>query len=354
MELVTVKIDDKISDVFNDLLRKDAVVAIVDKKGKFLGVPDKKYLRILKQDKHAKVERILRTVTPVLENERNNLEKLFSSFIEYPRAVFIVNKGKKLQDFIPKEEIISHILEYIPKHIRVDDVMQPGVYTIEESKTLQEAKAMMRAFQTDTLIVVDKKQKPLGIISYDDLIIAAAMFDVKGRKDLVEKKVPPESKIKISDLIYEPVITVKRSQLLNKVIKKMKDEIDVGVAMDLKRPVGMFSIKDVAKVALRFVKVEDPSIEIMGLAEEDWIFVDDIKAELKRLKEKIEKIKRVDKIVLFLKQSKGAFRGKLSIIGEEIIHIEEDGYDLHGLIKQLVKTATLKIKKLKPNKKRRK
>ncbi|NPA22338.1 MAG: CBS domain-containing protein [Candidatus Micrarchaeota archaeon] len=353
MELVTVKITDKIADVFNELLKKDAVVAVVDQKGKFLGVPDKKHLRILKQDKNAKVERILRTVTPVLESERDDLEKVLRSFIEYPKAVFIVNKNKKLVDFIPKKDVVGEFLDFVP-NIRVDDIMQQGVYLVDENKTLQEAKAMMRAFQTDVLIVSDKKGQPLGMITYDDLIIAAALFDTKGRKDLVERKIPPDAKLRVKDIIYEPVITTKRSALLPKVVKKMVKEEDIAVVMDLKRPVGMFSIKDVAKVALEFVKAEDPSIEVLGLAEEDEIFLEDIKRELKRLKEKIGKIKRVDKVVLFLKQSKGAFRAKLTITGEEIIHIEEDGYDLGGLLKRLVKMATLKIKKLKPNKKRSK
>ncbi len=119
---------------------------------------------------------------PIVEDEKIvgivELEHLLRVFQPHPPHIHELLKSIP---FLQEEERNIFELEVTPEMAMlclVDDIMERKFLTIEEKSTLQEARRLMRLHKTQRLMVVDKKNNLLGIISLFDIILS--VFKEKG------------------------------------------------------------------------------------------------------------------------------------------------------------------------------
>ena len=119
---------------------------------------------------------------PVIEDEKIigivELEHLCRVFQPHPPHIHELLKSVP---FLQEEERNIFELEVSSEMAMlclVDDIIERKFVTIEEKSTLQEARRLMRLHKIQRLMVVNKKNNLLGIISLFDIILS--VFKEKG------------------------------------------------------------------------------------------------------------------------------------------------------------------------------
>ena len=119
---------------------------------------------------------------PVIEDEKIigivELEHLLRVFQPHPPHI---RELLKSVPFLQEEERNIFALEVSSEMAMlclVDDIIERKFVTIEEKSTLQEARRLMRLHKIQRLMVVNKKNNLLGIISLFDIILS--VFKEKG------------------------------------------------------------------------------------------------------------------------------------------------------------------------------
>lgn len=76
----------------------------------------------------------------------------------------------------------------IAKNTKVKEIMSTPLQTIEPTSTLEQAAAKMKNSDVKRLVVINKHQKLVGIISYSDILrILPAVIDIVEEKARIEK-----------------------------------------------------------------------------------------------------------------------------------------------------------------------
>lgn len=121
--------------------------------------------------------------------------------------------------------------------VLVKDVMSSPVITIDSKKTARDAGELMRKHRKGFLVVTERN-KPAGVISESDLIEQVVSKGVKA------------TKIKLSDLMKEPIIAVDPEDDILDASRKMKDNnIHRLPVVSGGRLVGVISLTDIAKTS---------------------------------------------------------------------------------------------------------
>jgi CBS domain-containing protein len=97
----------------------------------------------------------------------------------------------------------------IRQKMLVKDVMSSPVTTIGENENVYKAAKLMDKNEVGCIVVTDKNQKPVGIITERDLI----------RRVLSKNELP--SKVKAGKVMTSPLITVESDENLQEVARKM-------------------------------------------------------------------------------------------------------------------------------------
>lgn len=121
--------------------------------------------------------------------------------------------------------------------IYVKDIMIKPVTTIEQDKTIKQAGELMKKTRKGCLIVT-KNGKPVGILSDSDII-----------KRVVAKNLLP-SKIKIKQVMSEPLVTIGQDdQILDAVRKMKKNNVHRLPVIVHDKVIGIVSLSDIAKTS---------------------------------------------------------------------------------------------------------
>ncbi|OKY78198.1 MAG: CBS domain containing protein [Candidatus Methanohalarchaeum thermophilum] len=94
--------------------------------------------------------------------------------------------------------------------IPVKEIMTRDVITIQGDRDVQDASMKMVEKEVGSLVVVDKENKPIGIITERDLV----------RKVLSKGK---SIGTRIKKVMTEPLVSVNKNEELNEAIRKMRD-----------------------------------------------------------------------------------------------------------------------------------
>lgn len=95
--------------------------------------------------------------------------------------------------------------------IPVKEIMTRNVISISESKNAQKASKKMLDENVGSLVVLNEKKKPAGILTERDLV----------RKVISKNREP--KKIKVKNIMTKPLITIDPETDLNKAVRKMRD-----------------------------------------------------------------------------------------------------------------------------------
>jgi signal-transduction protein with cAMP-binding, CBS, and nucleotidyltransferase domain len=121
----------------------------------------------------------------------------------------------------------------------VRDLMRKKIETIKESASVQEAANKMKEKNVSSLVVVDKNDKPLGLITERDLVRKVCIRDIH------------TSKVINKDIMSSPLITVKSKSLTSEAVDIMLQNnvrhllvIDNESSEDVNKPIGMITPLD--------------------------------------------------------------------------------------------------------------
>lgn len=121
--------------------------------------------------------------------------------------------------------------------VLVKEVMSAPVLTIDIKKTARDAGKLMRKHRKGFLVVTEKN-KPAGVLSESDLI-----------EEVVNKNVKAE-KIKLQDLMHEPIIAVDPEDDMLTASRKMKENnVHRLPVVSNGKLLGVLSLTDIARTS---------------------------------------------------------------------------------------------------------
>jgi CBS domain-containing protein len=121
--------------------------------------------------------------------------------------------------------------------ILVKEIMSKPVYTIEANKTVRDAGKLMRKIRRGFLVVV-KNKKPVGVLSDSDVI-----NEVVAKNRLA-------SKIKVSEIMSKPIVSISPEEDIIAAVNKMKkNNIHRLPVIKNGRAVGVISLSDIARAS---------------------------------------------------------------------------------------------------------
>lgn len=137
--------------------------------------------------------------------------------------------------------------------VKVKDAMSSPVITVKESDNIVKVAKLMNKHKIGCIIVLDKKDNPVGIITERDIV-----------ERVVAKNLAP-SKIKASKVMSKPIATIDSSTSITEAAKKMKKmNIRRLAVMDSGKLVGILTSKDIADIAPILIDVVSEKSSISG------------------------------------------------------------------------------------------
>jgi CBS domain-containing protein len=139
--------------------------------------------------------------------------------------------------------------------MQVSDLMATDVVTVDRDATLRAAVRELLENEVGSVIVVNEKANPIGIITESDAL----------RAGYVTEK--PFDEIAVTDLAHRPVITTKPSATIQWVAKQMADnDVKKVPVMDDLDLVGIITLTD---IVWHLSDIRAEAGELAG-SEEDW------------------------------------------------------------------------------------
>jgi CBS domain-containing protein len=121
--------------------------------------------------------------------------------------------------------------------ILVKEIMSKPVYEIDARKTVRDAGKLMRKVRRGFLVVV-KNKKPIGVLSDSDVI-----NEVVAKNKLA-------SKIKVSEIMSKPIVSVSPDEDIITAVNKMKkNNIHRLPVIKNGKAVGVISLSDIARAS---------------------------------------------------------------------------------------------------------
>ena len=124
----------------------------------------------------------------------------------------------------------------------VSDLMRKKLVTIEESSSVQESAKKMKDKNVSSLVIVDEKGKPKGLITERDLVRRVCIHDVS------------TSKIINKEIISSPLITIESKSSPSEAVDIMLQNnvrhllvVDNESPEDVNKPIGIITPLDFTK-----------------------------------------------------------------------------------------------------------
>jgi len=221
-EFATVNENDPLSRCL-DLFKKDSAqaLAVLDEKGKYVGVIAQRWILRAKQDPATTKVRSLTRSAPRIETS-TSLSKAAQLMIQSGVRQLPVFEKEKLRGFITDENIIRNAVIQDWGKTTVDQIMTKAPHTIEATRSIGAVLSLFREQDISHVPVVEKG-KLVGIISTRDIIEHIFQPNMRiSRGDLVGESSRTLS-IPAKGIMTSPVITVTPDTNLREVEKKMRN-----------------------------------------------------------------------------------------------------------------------------------
>ncbi|AKG92083.1 putative transcriptional regulator, contains C-terminal CBS domain [Geoglobus ahangari] len=311
-----VNADDTISKVFPllDKLDPDKASALVVKEnGKIIGVIRERDLirgSAMTNPHETKVKNFV-IRTGIVDYSDLDVERVVRRFIEDSTPFVIVRKDGNYGVIYINDFLLS--LKPELEDVRVREVMNPDVVTINAHDSAGKALSLMRTHGVDRLVVVDERHRVVGVITGKDIvdrIIAprkrARMGDSKGEK---EKTLA----IMVESIMSYPPVTCEKDDRVSDVIDQMVEHMVssvVVVAAD-ETPEGIVTKKDILEKFLAERKPEGQlriELIVRGMEIDEFDQVA-IQSDVEKFMRKFSSFIRDAVMFIYIKQHKERFRG---------------------------------------------
>ncbi|MHA1229542.1 MAG: CBS domain-containing protein [Candidatus Helarchaeota archaeon] len=138
------------------------------------------------------------------------------------------------------------------RDILVKDVCSKDVKTIYLDQNIQEAAILMSKYEIGSILVIDNKNYPVGIITNDDIIQKVVQYNRLA------------DSIICRDVMSYPLITIDPEDTLVDAMRKMSNnDIKRLVVMEGEKIYGIISASDVLKHSPDYIEILKEQIEIV-------------------------------------------------------------------------------------------
>ncbi len=146
----------------------------------------------------------------------------------------------------------------IPKTgILVDEVMSRNVIKIRHDQTIDEAALLMKKQQVGSLIVIDEKDNPIGIITDRDIVVR-----------VLAKKLDP-SKTKVKDVMSKPLFTVNSKTDIGEIALKMrKYRVRRFGVIEKGKLIGIITDRNIFAITPEILELTSEKAKLLAEAEE--------------------------------------------------------------------------------------
>ena len=309
-----VEADDTVSKVSHlmDKFDPEKANAILVRDGKeILGVIREKELirsSVMKNPHEAKVRNFV-IKTGILTPDRLTVENIVRRFVEDSTPFVIVREDKKY-GLIYINDFLRTVRDEF-RDVRVREVMNKDVITIRDHDTIAKALSVMRNNGIDRLVVVNSKNKVVGMITGKDIIDRvlvpkkrARMGDGKGEK---EKTLS----IMVESIMSYPVVTAEKNDSVADLIEQMVEHrISSVVITQDDIPEGIVIKKDILEHLLKKKAPMEYNVQIIT---RDFTLDDfdrqKIGDDLDRFVKKFREFLGQTVMFVYIKRHKENFRG---------------------------------------------
>jgi CBS domain-containing protein len=135
--------------------------------------------------------------------------------------------------------------------VKVRDVMRTAVMTVLESQSAENVSKLMRDENVGSVVVVDKQQNPIGIITERDIVSRVAAENVY------------PSKVSSREIMSSPVVTVSTETSLEEAARTMsKRDIRRLVVIEKGKLVGIITSREIVSVTPTLVEVISEKVKV--------------------------------------------------------------------------------------------
>ncbi|WP_455645119.1 CBS domain-containing protein [Methanosphaera sp.] len=121
----------------------------------------------------------------------------------------------------------------------VKEIMNKTIYSIDSSKTIHEALQEMYNQGVERLFVFDKKENPIGVISYKDILLLVGSDETMLDVNIV----------KVSDIMTENVNTIDSNDTIQDASNLMlRAEISGLLVTEQEKNVGVITKTDICRI----------------------------------------------------------------------------------------------------------
>lgn len=336
--MIIIEKNKQLKDILNDLLKEEPVL-VVDQ-GRLIGIVDRRALNVYK-NQNAKVERVTRSVSGLIEDDLKDIQKVVERLLENGDYIVIVDKERKPKRIVKIDELKEKLVEFLD-NINIRELIDTHIEVINEKENLEQARAVMVRNGLEYIIVVNSKKIPIGILTYDEVLMYSMLSNKPGKLDYETDNILNKS---IKELIYKEVSIV--DPKIN-ITDLLDHEIHVVYDRGIK---GVIRRKDLLKRILKNIRYIKSEVHVFGI--EDGYTYSIITNELISFKERIAKILREPIISVRFKGSR-VHEGKLTIHSQNhpILIAEDSDHDPIALTKRLISVIQNKISRSKKGKKK--
>ena len=210
-----------ISDYFEELLKEK--VLVLEENNVYKGVITKhKILKWKLNPAEAKIKNYVKKIPLLKKNEINDLN-LIDYLISFNINYVLIGANNRVKGYISQEDVIKVNLDKLEK-VLVKEIVKENFPTIKEEEPISKAFHIIKYQNVDRLIVLDKNNNLVGIITITDLIKSLLKNYKKPRSGTFIKENLKLFKKPVKDFMSDNPLIVFGDTNLKECFEKMERE----------------------------------------------------------------------------------------------------------------------------------
>lgn len=285
---------------------------------------------------------------PPLENETSIEKAIYTFYTSQAKALPYI-ENKKVLGIIKRETILKAILSlHMTSKLTAADIMSTPVMAIESDASVASAKVFMEKNKINRL-AVSSNGALNGIITYKDILKNTATLDNRVQKD--KDRIIKSSKVE--EVSSTNPFTINYDEGVDDAIRNMvENNISSLLVTRNGKTVGVITVRDIFESIAKSAAPISENIIISGLDDYTKEYESEIRTELEKFNEKVQKFHKlnVENILLNVKRHKSknyelhmrVWLGKRGVVSHGVT-----GFTLDKALSDLISTVydTIKEKK---------
>ncbi len=321
---------------------KEFGAVVITKRGKYFGLLDDRGIAAkgtLKVSPKYPAGKFTKRV-PMLA-KGSSVEQAIEALYSYSVKALPYADGDSISGIVKRDVMLRAILSlHMLSQYKVGDAMSSPVIAISDQANVAQAKTTMERFKVSKIIVLDKEKKPIGILSYNDIISNFARVNTRAQ-NLYDSKENPTTKSKVIDLAVTNIHQITADKSVEDAIRTLveKNLSSLLVLRDGK-PSGIITVRDVFELVVSSWKAQRSHLMLSGLDERQKEYEGEMVDMLEDLAERVNKFGslQIDRIAVHVKKFKARnyeLSGKVTLKNGYSAIAAMSGFSLMETLKDL-------------------